>query len=296
MIDLRLGDFLRAVSTRIAGMWKKKEEAPAIVMQGKNVGRPTLTSSAEALRMVRLGMWIMIGAILPIALWTAFAQLSLAVVAPAVVKVDLNRRPVQHLEGGIVRSVLVRDGQHVKAGDPVLYLGDVAVAADLNRLDYRIHVERAAIARLEAEQTHAARLVFPPSLLSAAEKDERVKQAQVQETALFRARRDSLESEVALMRTAARAGRAGDRGAARADHASRAGAHPAEDRSRKESGPAADGVRVARAGTPARSVGSRLRVQAGRAPLRARTRRAASGGRRAEDPKRGERVHAGGER
>ena len=46
-----------------------------------------------------------------------FAPLSMAVVAPAFVKVDLNRRPVQHLEGGTVREVLVRDGQHVSAGD-----------------------------------------------------------------------------------------------------------------------------------------------------------------------------------
>lgn len=170
-----------------------------IVMQEQKVVRPTRTSRAQAQRLVRVGVWIVFGAIVPIGLWTVLAQLSLAVVAPAVVKVDLNRRPVQHLEGGIVRSVLVRDGQRVKAGDTVLLLGDVAVNADLNRLAYRIHVERAAMARLEAEQTHAAKLVFPASLLSAAQEDERVKQAQLQETALFQARRESLDSEVALM-------------------------------------------------------------------------------------------------
>ena len=62
------------------------------------------------------------------------------------VKVDLNRRPVQHLEGGIVREVLVRDGQRVKAGEPILVLGDVGVDADRNRLAYRVNVERAALA------------------------------------------------------------------------------------------------------------------------------------------------------
>jgi HlyD family secretion protein len=125
----------------------------------------------------------------------------MAVVAPAVVKVDLNRRPVQHREGGIVRVVFVRDGQHVNVGDPILMLGDVGVDADRNRLEYRVHVERAALARHEAEQTLSQALVFPNELLSAARQDQRVAQALTKETALFKARRDALASEVVLMKT-----------------------------------------------------------------------------------------------
>ena len=64
-----------------------------------------------------------------------------------------------------MRAVLVRDGQRVKAGDPVLMLGDVGVDADRNRLAYRVNVERAALARLEAEQALAKTLVFPNELL-----------------------------------------------------------------------------------------------------------------------------------
>ena len=52
-----------------------------------------------------------------------FAPLSSAVVAQAHVKVDLNRRPVQHAEGGIVREVLVRDGQRVRQGEPLAGAG-----------------------------------------------------------------------------------------------------------------------------------------------------------------------------
>src|SRR5512134_210899 len=121
--------------------------------------------------LVRTGWWIILGAIVPLVLWMSLAPLSMAVVAPALVKVDLNRRPVQHLEGGIVRAVLVRDGQRVNAGDPVLMLGDVSVDADRNRLDYRVNTERAALARLEAEQTMARTLVFPADLQAAAQED-----------------------------------------------------------------------------------------------------------------------------
>ena len=118
----------------------------------------------QARRLMRAGWWIVLGAVVPLAAWIALAPLSMAVVAPAFVKVDLNRRPVQHLEGGIVRSVLVRDGQRVSAGEPVLVLGDVSVDAERNRLAYRAEVERAGIARLEAEHLLAGSVRFPPRI------------------------------------------------------------------------------------------------------------------------------------
>ena len=150
-------------------------------------------------QLAHTGLLVVLGALVPICAWMSLAPLAMAVVAPAYVKVDLNRRPVQHLEGGIVRSVLVRDGQRVAAGQPVLVLGDVAVDADRNRLALRALVERAAMARLEAEQARARTLRFSPELLAAAQQDERLRQALAKEKALFEARRASLESEVALM-------------------------------------------------------------------------------------------------
>ncbi len=158
------------------------------------------TSQEHASRIIRGGWLIILGGVIPIGLWMAFAPLSMAVMAPAFVKVDLNRRPVQHLEGGIVRTVLVRDGQYVKAGDPILVLGDVGVDADSNRLAYRVNSERAALARLDAEQSLAKTVIFPADLLAAAQKDNRIEQALTKESALFDARRNSLGSEVALMK------------------------------------------------------------------------------------------------
>ena len=157
-------------------------------------------NAVHAARFAHAGWWVILGAVAPLGLWFAFAALSMAVVAPALVKIDLNRRPVQHLEGGIVRSVLVRDGQAVQAGDPILILGDVGIEADRNRIAYRVSTEQAAIARLEAEAGLRSTLVFSSALLAAARQDERVNEALAKETSLFNARRDSLSSEVALMR------------------------------------------------------------------------------------------------
>ncbi|HEX7889853.1 MAG TPA: HlyD family type I secretion periplasmic adaptor subunit [Ramlibacter sp.] len=162
---------------------------------------PARRSTEEhARRLVRAGCWIVVGAVVPIAMWMAVAPLAMAVVAPAVVKVDLNRRPVQHLEGGTVREVLVRDGQKVQAGEPVLVLGDVRVDADRNRLDYRVLVERVGITRLEAEHALVPALRFPDDLQRAAKQDPRVALALAKEAALFRAQRHSLDSGTTLMR------------------------------------------------------------------------------------------------
>jgi membrane fusion protein, epimerase transport system len=170
---------------------------PSVAAQAPKAARASHLTQAS--RLTRAGWMVVLGAILPIGAWTAMAPLSMAVIAPGFVRVDLNRRPVQHLEGGIVREVLVRDGQMVKAGEPVLLLGNVGVDADSNRVDFRVASERAALARLEAEQRLQNTISLPADLVATARKDARVQQAIDKEQSLFNTRRDSLRSEIALL-------------------------------------------------------------------------------------------------
>lgn len=158
------------------------------------------SSEEQVRRLVRMGLWTVFGIVVPVAAWVGLAPLAMAVVAPAHVKVDLNRRPVQHLEGGIVRQVYVRDGQMVKEGDPLVVIGDVGVEADRNRLTYRLAVERTTLERLDAEQRRAARLAFSDALQAEARRDPRLQDAMAKEAALFAARQHSLQSELALMK------------------------------------------------------------------------------------------------
>jgi HlyD family secretion protein len=160
---------------------------------------PVLSGHNEARGLVRTAWWVLLAVLLPAALWLGLAPITISVIAPGFVKVDLNRRPVQHREGGIVKTVLVRDGQRVKTGEPVLMLGDVSVQADRERLDYRNSVLRASVARLEAEQLRAPGLRFADDLLATGATDPRVREALKKENDLFAARRATLVSEVALM-------------------------------------------------------------------------------------------------
>jgi HlyD family type I secretion membrane fusion protein len=141
---------------------------------------------------VRGGLLVITGGVAAFAAWAYFAPLSGAVIAPGYVKVDLNRKVVQHQEGGIVRAVRVRDGDRVTQGQELVVLDDVRIDAQLDLLRTQLEAERAKVARLEAERTMAARPSFPKDL----EKKEFV----TREQALFRARREALDTQIAVLR------------------------------------------------------------------------------------------------
>ena len=160
----------------------------------------TTLYQADARQLARSAVLVLALGLVPALAWIAWAPLSAAVVAPAFVKVDLNRRPVQHAEGGIVREVRVRDGDQVRQGDTLMVLGDVSVDADMNRINYRVNTERASMARLDAEQALSAAIEWPADLSRAAAADPRLAEQIGKEKSLFVTRRSALNSQTALLR------------------------------------------------------------------------------------------------
>lgn len=156
--------------------------------------------ASEAAGLVRKLRWVVLIGVVPVAAWMTFAPLSEAVVTGGFVKVDNNRRTLQHAEGGIVRAVHVRDGQKVKAGDVLIELGDVSVAADHERLRHRLLVEQAGVLRLEAEQLRSPVLAWPAHLIEAKLNDPALADHLRKEEGLFAARRSGLEGQSALLR------------------------------------------------------------------------------------------------
>jgi HlyD family type I secretion membrane fusion protein len=99
-------------------------------------------------------------------MWMMFAPLQNAVVASGIINVESHRKQVQHFEGGIIESILVRDGDHVKQGQPLAKLRDVQQKTELRQLKRR-HLEvEAVIARLQAERVGSETITFPDSLLA----------------------------------------------------------------------------------------------------------------------------------
>ncbi|WP_291297971.1 HlyD family type I secretion periplasmic adaptor subunit [Elioraea sp.] len=125
--------------------------------------------------------------------WSVFAPLSEAAAGPGVIKAEGNRRTIQHLEGGIVREIMVRDGDRVKSGDVIMRLDDVAAGAQLQALDAQRLFLLAQDARLSAELANAPTVSWPAAIL-ARQNDPRVADAISGQTALFIARRTAFES------------------------------------------------------------------------------------------------------
>ena len=144
---------------------------------------------ARALLVPLVATAILLGA------WSASAPLAGAVVAPAQVRVEHKRKTVQHQEGGIVREILVRDGQTVRAGDPLLVIGDLRQDADLALLQDQWRAARARAARAGAESNAAARFDAPQEL----QRDSAAADHIARERAVFDSHRQALNEQQALL-------------------------------------------------------------------------------------------------
>lgn len=120
-------------------------------------------------------------------LWGVLASLDRAAVADGTVVVDSNKKSVQHLEGGIIRELLVRDGDRVNAGDVLLRLDPTQVLSQIDQLHMEHYSRLARIARLTAEQEGKREITFPAELLGQAG-DPAVKTLMASQESLLKAR------------------------------------------------------------------------------------------------------------
>lgn len=129
--------------------------------------------------------------------WAVFAPLDSAALAPGVVTVKSYRKTVQHLEGGIVKALHVRDGDMVQAGDVLVELDGTQTLAELEMVRSQLIAVRAMEARLTAERDDLPSLVFVPTSEG---NDPRVIEAQQNEQRIFVARRSSRLGEIDVLK------------------------------------------------------------------------------------------------
>ena len=109
--------------------------------------------------------WIVLGLFFGVlGLWSVTAPLNGAVVAEALVKVEGNRKAVQHLDGGIVKQLNVKEGAHVATGDILAVLDDSQARAEYDVYFKQEMVLRATQARLMAELNRIAKPAAPPEM------------------------------------------------------------------------------------------------------------------------------------
>ncbi|NEX23468.1 HlyD family type I secretion periplasmic adaptor subunit [Thiorhodococcus mannitoliphagus] len=140
------------------------------------------------------GLFLLLVALGGFIAWALLAPIDGAVVASGVVAVESSRKNVQHLEGGIVSEIFVREGDRVSEGDVLVRLDDTEASAELQVVRGQFLALRAQDARLIAERDDLAEIQFPEELL-AAQDDPRIREAITGERRVFEARRTSLTGE-----------------------------------------------------------------------------------------------------
>jgi HlyD family secretion protein len=131
--------------------------------------------------------------------WAGTSQLSSAVIGPGTIVVESNVKKVQHLTGGIVGEILVKEGDRVEAGQLLMRLDDAVIRANLGIVRSQLDELTARQARLDAERDGYGAAAFPDSLLSRAHETS-VALAIASEKRLLESRRQARDGQRAQLR------------------------------------------------------------------------------------------------
>lgn len=154
-----------------------------------------LEVNTDARAYARVGWIIVLVGVLGFILWASFAPLNKGVPMPGTVTKEGNRKSVQHLTGGTVQEILVKDGDVVKAGQVLVRINNTAAKSQLETTRAQYITARLVEARLTAEREGAKSVTFPPTL-AAFKNDPRVVEGFALQQQLFSSRRLSLENEL----------------------------------------------------------------------------------------------------
>src|SRR5437667_2142289 len=131
-------------------------------------------------------------------IWATVAPLDRAAIAQGQVAVESDRKAVQHLEGGIIREILVKNGQHVKEGEVLFRLQPTQAQANTDLLRKQIDAALALEARLDAEKAGANTIAFPEPVLARIAVPETAT-AIADQRRQFTERRLSLQNQISIL-------------------------------------------------------------------------------------------------
>ena len=143
----------------------------------------------------RIGLWALGIGFGGFLLWAAFAPLDEGIPSQGHVAIDTKRKSVQHLTGGIIKEVLVGEGDQVKEGQLLIKLDDAAAKANFESVRQRYLGMRASQGRLMAEQSGQNSITFHPDLQAAAS-DPLIRQQTLNQEQLFQSRKAALRADL----------------------------------------------------------------------------------------------------
>ena len=152
-------------------------------------------ASSDTRAVARTGLLVLAVGFGGFLLWAGFAPLDEGVPTQGMVTLDTKRKTVQHLSGGLVKEVLVQEGQQVKEGQPLLRLDGAVAKANFEAVRQRYLGYRAMQSRLFAEQAGNGVINFHPDV-KAAMNDPLIQQQVSTQQQLIQARRAALAADL----------------------------------------------------------------------------------------------------
>ena len=130
--------------------------------------------------------------------WSTIAPIDSSVLATGTVTVKTHRKTVQHLDGGIMSKLLVKDGDIVKAGDALVLLDNTQIKAQIEMLRGQFITQKSLSDRLRSERDQLPSIKFSKELL--AMRDDRVQEAVQGQTHIFTSRKNSYRGEIDVLK------------------------------------------------------------------------------------------------
>ena len=144
-----------------------------------------------------IGMAVLLGTVGILGTWSYLAPIDSAASASGFVTVKSHSKTVQHLDGGIVKELIAKDGDIVSEGDILLTLDGSEIKAQLEILRGQQITFAAQVARLTAERDRLGLVNYPKEVQNLS--DARVVEAQQSENQIFNARKNAHEGEVSVL-------------------------------------------------------------------------------------------------
>jgi HlyD family type I secretion membrane fusion protein len=151
----------------------------------------------DSIRIGIIAIWLIFGVF---GLWSAIAPLNSAAVASGKVILDSNKKTIQHLEGGIVDTIMIKEGQMVKKGDILIRLDETTAKARNELLRKQYLTMKSTEARLIAERDNLAEIPFTEDLTGIEAKDSDAKESMQNQRRLFETRRNSVQGKIAVLK------------------------------------------------------------------------------------------------
>jgi len=154
-----------------------------------------LEVNTDARAYSRMGWLVVVVGVCGFLLWALLAPLDKGVPLSGTVAKESNRKAVQHLTGGTVQQILVKDGDTVKAGQVLVKMNPITAQSNVDATDSQYLTDLAVEARLEAERDGRREIVFPEVLLSR-KNEPRVAEMMSLQNQLHSSRQSSLQNEL----------------------------------------------------------------------------------------------------